>query len=357
MRSDIAAHEAVVGDLSRALSVGVNELLMAVRLDGPALRDLVGGGPLNRDDRSTAALEALRDMRIHDNAILLGAINEAGRDALLRILVDYGEGTEAEAAFLYSLAKSYLGLAADPKRAAVLADRLESLGETARAGWVRGEASLQEADYDAAIRSWEKVLESEPDDLDALFSLGVYYLDHRDYFAAERYLAPAARLHPDASIVLYHYGRNLFFLEHYAEAIKTLGRARSTASESERYPLIDYLVGVSSLRLKRGEEAVRSLKTYLDWAYAQKNLTALEVEVHNRLAEAYELLGEPMKARDEREKGLRLSIDLREFARQQGGAAGGGLSLPNPAASRPAAPPPADDPAASSEPADRPNDP
>ena len=40
IRRQIAARDAVVGDLSRALSVGPNDLLMALRLGGEALRDL-----------------------------------------------------------------------------------------------------------------------------------------------------------------------------------------------------------------------------------------------------------------------------------------------------------------------------
>jgi tetratricopeptide (TPR) repeat protein len=334
---------------------------MAVRLEGGALRDLVGDGPLNRDDRSTAALEALRDMRIHDNTILLGAINDAGRDAVLQALVNYGEGTEAEAGFLYGLAKTYLGLAADPERAGAVADRLAALGATGKAAWVRGEAHLQRADYDAALREWEGILAEQPDSLDALFSLGVFHLDRRDHFAADRYLAPAARFHPQASIVLYHHGRNLFYLERYAEAIATLERARSAAGAPHRYPLIDYLVGVSALRLERKDEAERALRAYLEWAYAQDSLTVLEAEAHDRLAEVYELQGEPMKARDERGKGMNLRIEMQEFARRQAEAGGttgrSGLALPNPGPGRSGEAPPAGAPAPPPEPADRPDDP
>lgn len=361
LRDQIATQEAVLGDLSRALNVGVDELLMALRLDGGRLRDLVGSGPVNRDDHSTAALEALRDMRIHDNGILVGAINDAGRDSLLEVLVNYGEGTEAEAPFLYGLAKSYLGLAADPEHAEAIADHLLNLGEISMAAWVRGEASRQQGDYDAAMHAWEGILETEPDFLDALFSLGVLYLDRRDYFAADRYLAPAARLHPDASIVIYHYGRNLFYLERYEEALQTLQRARATAGSPHRYPLIDYLAGVSALRLKRADEAERDLKAYLEWAYAQQNLTVLEVEAHSRLAEVYDLQGEPVKARGEREKGLELQIKMREFASRQSDSLGStgqrGLTLPNPGSDRSGGTPPAEDPASTPESAVQPHDP
>jgi Tfp pilus assembly protein PilF len=361
MRGQIAARDAVVGDLSRALNVGPNELLMALRLGGEALRDLVGAGPINRDDHSIATLEALRDMRVHDNEVLLGAIDAAGRDALLKVLVNYGEGAEEEAAFLYGLAKSYLALAADPDRAEAIAARLSSLGAATRAAWVRGEARLQQADHDGALRAWEEILEAEPDNLDALFSLGVYHLDRRDHFAADRFLAPAARHHPEASIILYQHGRNLFYLERYAEAIETLERARRGAGTPQRYPLIDYLVGVSALRLQKTGEAERSLKAYLEWAYAQRNLTVLEVEAHGRLAEVYEQQGEPVKARDERQKAMRLRIEMREFARQQrdsGGVPGrGGLVLPNPASDGSAGEAPAVPPGNPPETGDQPNDP
>jgi tetratricopeptide (TPR) repeat protein len=340
IRAFIDGNEAVLGDLSRALVIGPNELLMALRIGGEGLRALVGDGPVNRDDHSTAALESLRDMRIHDNQALLGLIDDAGRDALLPVLVNYGEGTEREAPYLYALAKSYLGIATDPGRAEAIAVRLSALGEAGRAAWVRGEALVQRGDYDAALRAWESILEADPDNLDALFSLGMFHLERRDHYAADRYLAPAARRHPEASIVLYQHGGNLFALDRYAEATAVLERARHAAGAAARYPLIDYMVGISALHLGRTAEAERALTAYLDWAYAQKNLTALEVEVHGRLAEVYDRKGDPNRARQEREKGMRLRVAMREFARTQGAdesaAARSALVLPNPAAARPA---------------------
>src|SRR4029079_2118169 len=166
-----------------------------------------------------------------------------------------GPAREARAALLYRLAKSYLGAPPHPRRALSLSKDLEGLGATTRARWVRGEALLQQRDVDGALREWEAGVALEPDNLAALFSLGMFQFDARDYFDAERYLARAARAHADTAVVLYNHGRALYQIGRYEAAIEELRQARAIAAGRETYPLVDYFVGLSAVRLKRDRDA------------------------------------------------------------------------------------------------------
>ncbi len=221
---------------------------------------------------------------------------------------------------------------ADPIRARGIARDLSALGRSSMARWVAGECLLQERDVEGALGEWRAVLESEPSSLDALFSLGTYYLDNDDHAAAETYLSRAARLYPDTPVVLYTHGRNLYFLERYRDAIAELQKARMVAGDREDYPLVDYLVGVSSHRLGQEGEAAASLEAYLKWAYKQSTLTRLEVDAHLKLSEIYDKQGKRLKAHQEKQKGEDLLRRIQEYAERTAAHAG-------PSASKPAGPP------------------
>jgi len=316
LRTVVASNEGVAEDLGRAVVVGANEVIMTLRLDREALLKVAGPGPLNDDDHAAVQRLAERDLSVQHNDAMVAAIDAAwpGFDPLLH---GYGTTDREKADFLYSLAKSYLGITADPVRALDIARELDALGATARARWVSGEARLQQKDIDAALREWEAVLALEPDNLDALFSLGTFHLDARDDRAAESYLARAVAGHPDAAIVRYHYGRALFNLGRYDTAIDTLRQARSLASGDGAYPLVDYLVGLAAARLKRDDEAVTALRAYLTWAYAQQVLTRVEVDAHLKLAEVLERKGKRFDALQERQKGERLLQRIEAYGRAQ----------------------------------------
>ena len=327
IRSIVTTNPAVAADIRRVVAVGPNEVFMTLRLGDDALRRLLGDGPVNDDDRQPVTVAAARDPSVHRGDALVADINGAWTG--FGSLLGTGGATQAEKAdFLYTLAKSYLGISADPTRALDLSKVLAGMGETARARWVTGEARLQQKDLDGAVREWEGVLALEPDNLDALFSLGTFYLDSRDYFAADRYLARAAKSQHETPAVLYHYGRNLVQLGKYAQAIDVLRRAREVGAGHETYPLVDYLVGISDLRLKRNEDAVRSLKDYLDWAYQQATLTRVEVDAHLKLADALEASGKRFEALQQRRKAEDLKQRIEAYARTQEGAAAQGGSAP-----------------------------
>ncbi len=304
MRNVISSSGEVSHDLRRITVISPNEILYTFRLAGNDLRRVLGEGPGNDDDRSAVEFASMRDLTVHGNEPFLAALEAAG-SSIVPHLANYGALPEEKADFLYNLAKSYLGIAGDPVRGKDLARELQALGQTVKSRWVMGECLLQQSDIDGALGEWRGVLELDPGNLDALFSLGTYYMDSHDYWKADPYLEKANRQYGDASVVRYNYGRNLYYLGRHPQAIDELKEARRIAREKEKrddYPLVDYLIGVSSHKIKKDKEAAESLETYLKWAYTQP-LTRLEVDAHIKLAEAYDNLGKRFQAHKERQKG------------------------------------------------------
>jgi tetratricopeptide (TPR) repeat protein len=316
MRNVIGSSSHVAQDLHRVVVLGPNEILLAFRLTGDGLRRVVGEAAADDDSRGAVEFASARQMMVHGNERLAGAI-DAAWEGIAPILKNYGRLPQEKAEFLYNLAKSYLGIAGDPKRARGIAQELMGLGRPAMARWVIGESLFQEADIDGAVGEWGAVLEVDPSNLDALFSLGTYYLDSRDYWKADGYLERAARLHATTPVVRYHHGRNLFYLGRHREAINELRAARQRSDQIDSYPLADYLIGVAAHRLGREAEAAESLKTYLKWAYGQNALTRLEVDAHLKLAEVYDKQGKRFDAHKERQKGEELRQKILAFSAAQ----------------------------------------
>ncbi len=322
-------------DLLRVTILGPNEILYTFRLAGDGLRALLSDGPVNDDDRSPVEFATARNLTVHDNRDLIASV-EGARTSILPFLKNYGATPDEKADTLYNLAKSYLGIAGDPVRAKDLARELIALGRTVKARWVMGEALMQQTDLDGALGEWRGVLELDPKNLDALFSLGTYFMDSRDYWKAEPYLKRASELYADVSIVRYNYGRDLFYLGKSREAIAELKEARRINLEEEKrdgYPLVDYLVGVAAHKLKNDKEAASALETYLKWAYTQP-LTRVEVDAHLKLAEAYDVLGKRFEAHKQRQKGEEL---LRRIQGQAAAHPGAGQGNPAEASHVPAA--------------------
>jgi spermidine synthase/Tfp pilus assembly protein PilF len=338
IRTVVGSNEEVRQDLGRAVIVGANELIMTLRLDRDALLKVTDDGPLNVDDRALVTRLASRDLAVHRNEATVAAM-DAAWPGFAGLLETRGAAPSERADFLYSLAKSYLGLSADPVRALDLARDLSSLGALPQARWVTGEALLQQKDFDGALREWESVLALEPDNLDALFSLGTFYLDGHDDRKAETYLKRAVSGHPDASVVCYHYGRVLFNLGRFSEAIDMLRKARPRNA----YPLTDYLVGLAADRLKRDDDAIAALKDYLTWAYTQQILTRVEVDAHLKLAGVFDRKGRRFDALQERQKADRLREKIEAWGRMQEAAraapAAPGLEGPASGAATPGTPP------------------
>jgi tetratricopeptide (TPR) repeat protein len=316
MKNVLGSRGEVSEDLRRILVLGPNELLLTFRAGEEALRGVLGDRPVDADDRALLETAATRALRPHDNEPLLAAIEDAWRPLLPR-LENYGTLPAEQAEFLYNLAKSYLGYAGDPKRARDLAEALAGLGRDTLARWVIGECLLQERDIDGALAAWQALLAADPKNLDALFSLGMFHLDSRDYWQAEPFLSKAARLYPDTAVARYHLGRTLFYLGKNEAAIRELREAQRLSEGRETYPLVPYLVGIAAQKLNRHKEAAEALEAYLKWAYTQP-LTRVEVDAHLKLADAYDSQGKRFQAHRERQKGEELRRRIETQAMQRG---------------------------------------
>ena len=328
IKSVLASNGGVADDLRRSVIVGPDEVVMTLRLGGDALRRLMGEGPVNDDDHNVVSVMAARDLEVHHNDDIAREI-DAAWSGLEGLVAHYGATPSEQSDYLYGLAKSYLGLTADPVRALGVAQQLAGLGETARSRWVTGESRLQQKDIDGALGEWEAVLVADPRNLDALFSLGTFYLDGRDYLRADKYLSRAASLYGDTPVVLYHDGRNQFNLGRYDRAITELQKARTLGGDShDAYPLVDYFVGLAALRLKRDDLASRSLQDYLKWAYTQAVLTRVEVDAHLKLADVYDRQGKRFEGLQERRKASALRTRIEAYARVHPEAAGGPAPAP-----------------------------
>ena len=317
-----SSNAAVASDLKRAVALGPNEIIMALRLGGDGLRRLLGDGPLNDDDRSPVQVASMRNLSVHRNVDLIRAIDGAW-NGFGPLLDNFGATPTEQSDFLYNLAKSLLGLAGDPDRALEVARQLAGLGESARSGWVTGEALLQKKDIEGAVREWESVLAKDPGNLDALFSLGTFYLDSNDYFESDRYLSQAARLHSEVAVAHYHHGRALVYLGRHEQAIAELRKARELAGGGQAYPLVDYLVGLSAEKLGRHSEAAQALQDYLKWAYEHSSiLTRVEVDAHLKLADVFDRQGKRFDALRQRQKADQLKGRIEAYARSQQAASG-----------------------------------
>jgi tetratricopeptide (TPR) repeat protein len=338
------SNAAVAEDLQRVTVLGPDEIVLMLRLGADGLRRVLASAPVDDDDHQALRVLASRDLTVQRNAPLVQSLDEAW-SGFGGLLDEVGPTPQAKAAYLYRAAKSYLGLASDPARALDLAKDLEALGAHNEAHWVRGEALLERRDIDGALGEWRQVLASDPDNLDALFSLGMYEFDAHDFFDAERYLARAAKSHGDTAAVRYNHGRALYQIGKYREAIAELREARAVA-RGENFPLVDYFVGLCQAHLKQDQEAETSLRDYLKWAYTQTMLTRIEVDAHLKLAEVLDRKGRRLEAFKERQKGERLEERLVAAGQPAAGAPGAGASSAAPPAAgapRPggAPPPPA----------------
>jgi spermidine synthase len=319
IRNALDSSTSVAQDLARVLPLGVNGILLEFRCGGDGLKTVGGSGASNDDDRAFVEVAAARRMGVHDNSALLREIDAAWA-GITPFLKNDGAVPKEQAEFLYNLAKAYLGVMSDPVRARGLAHELEALGHPILAHWVTGECLFQQHDLDGALGEWHSILETEPGNLDALFSLGNHYLDSGDYAAAEPYLARASRLNPSAAVVLYTHGRNLYLLERYKDAIEELNKVRSTPNGAKDYPIAQYMIGVSWHRLGQEADAASWLEAYLKWAYGQSSLTRLEVDAHLKLSEVYQKQGKPLLALKEKQKGDALLRNIEDYARKAGAA-------------------------------------
>lgn len=213
---------------------------------------------------------------------------------------------------MYGLAKTLILRGANIL-AEDITEEIERLGFGERAGWLHGQLALQKGDKDRAFDLWESVLESDPDHLDSLMSLGGYFQDFGLYNAAEPYLARLEQAYPKKSLAQFYHGKNLYYLlkDGPSEiALKKVLEMKGTAL----YPSSLYFLGMLAKRNARTEEGIEYLSLYLKRAYGSGQLSLLEASTHQTLAELYRRLDQPDRAEQEEEMARRLTESILQVA-------------------------------------------
>ncbi|MBI4161611.1 MAG: hypothetical protein HY509_04110, partial [Acidobacteria bacterium] len=215
-------------------------------------------------------------------------------------------GEQAHA--LYELAKTLTVRGAYGLVEDVAAD-LARLGFAGRSAWLNGQVAFHRGDRERALALWEGVLAAEPENLDALMSLGGYYQDFNLYHAAEPYLERLERAYPEKALALFHHGKNLYFLLRDGEASERLERVVE-AGGAVLYPSTFYYLGMLAKRNARSEAAVEYLTRFLQEGYRSGELSLVEAEAHLTLAEVLRRLERTEEADRHAEAGRRLAEGL-----------------------------------------------
>jgi tetratricopeptide (TPR) repeat protein len=171
-----------------------------------------------------------------------------------------------------------------------------------------------------------------PDDPDRLTQLGMIYGEHGRYTEALEPLERAAKLDPDSYEVEHNLGLTYFRLKRYADARGPLERAVALrpdffdsnallgatlfmlGQDSEAYRALDHTHRLNpedrdSAELLFKTAMILGAKSYTDKHYSEalkyvraaEDLRPRDPQVHARLAELYDLMGDPRQAQLERQ--------------------------------------------------------
>jgi Tfp pilus assembly protein PilF len=214
---------------------------------------------------------------------------------------------------LLRLAKAAIAMG-DATRAADLAESLLSRGDAADGHQVLGDAYYLNREQIASVAEWHKALDADPGHVNALLSLADFSADRQNYEAAEQYLQRALKTRPEDPDLLFHHGRALYYLKRYKESEADLAKALARKGESG-VPLALYYLGLIQKEKRNVTGAAEFLRRYLQWAYAQGRLTAVEAEVHLALAEVYRAMNLADLAEQQKRAGEVLQEKLKEMAK------------------------------------------
>jgi tetratricopeptide (TPR) repeat protein len=151
-----------------------------------------------------------------------------------------------------------------------------------------------------------------------LVSLADYQVTRENYALAEEYLRRALATAPDDPNLRYYHGRALYYQKRYRESEADLVRALEDAGP-EKMPLTLYYLGHIQKEKKNHTGAAEFFRLYLEWAYREGRLTAVEADVHLALAEIYGVMNLPDLAEQQRVAGetLRRRLEAVGEARVQ----------------------------------------
>lgn len=82
-----------------------------------------------------------------------------------------------------------------------------------------------DGEYEVALALFREILAESPTETRAYLGIGDVFIDQKDYYAAEPYIARAAKLEPRNYVAQSSYGKVLFLLDRLAEALRVYHRA------------------------------------------------------------------------------------------------------------------------------------
>ncbi len=112
--------------------------------------------------------------------------------------------------------------------------------------------------YDKAVSDFNKILEIDKENVNALLSLSVNSLRNKDYISGESYSKKAIKLNPDLDQAHFLLGRSLQYQGLFNEAMKSFNTSISlNTNNSETY----YHMGLIYLKLDDSNNACKNFKT------------------------------------------------------------------------------------------------
>jgi len=222
------------------------------------------------------------------------------------------------------------GRSSEAEKEYVRSAQLRRNYDEAAAGGIACNQELAKAVPDQAAEECEKLF--RPDDPDRLTELGMIYGEHGRYAQALGPLERAAKLDPDSYEIQHNLGLTYFRLKRYAEGRGPLERAVALrpdffdsnallggtlfmlGQDSEAYRVLDHahrlnpedgacaeLLFKAAMILGAKSHAHKQYSEALKYLRAAEDLRPHDPQVHARLAELYDLMGDPQQAKLERQ--------------------------------------------------------
>lgn len=160
--------------------------------------------------------------------------------------------------------------------------------------------AIEKKHYDEALLLLGQIIETDPNDFQALERLGTVYFIQKKFAEAEKSYLEALKRHPGYAVALISLGRLRIVQKNFEGAVEVLTQAVQVEPGSAQS---NYFLGEAYLQLKKGSKAVPYL-------YEALKLDPVGMaEAHLRLAALYHAAGMKDKAAHEYEEFLKKRPD------------------------------------------------
>ena len=160
-------------------------------------------------------------------------------------------------------------------------------------GYYKQGLSHMDSSQQQAFVSFQKALQSNPDNYDALYALGSIHFQRKEYADAERAFRRCITLRPDDGEAMNFYGRTLIELQRLPEAVDVLRKTAALplyATPDKAYSSLGYALSL------QGDKA-GAIRAYQE-ALKIDPPTVPRALLHLELGRIYMAQGETIKARE-----------------------------------------------------------